>query len=178
MQPDPLTLYKLMVLYMLRQVKFPLRGSQISEFFLGKEYTNYFTLQQALDELVEAHLITQEALRTLSQYEITREGEEALGYFGSGISQAIRDDIDTFLKENKFRLRNEVSVIADYSRSENGDYLVRCEVREVRAPLIALTVSVPTEQHAELVCRNWQKKNQRLYSYLMEELIAEEKKEG
>ena len=173
MLTDPLTLYKLMVLYMLRQVKFPLRSSQISEFFLGREYTNYFTLQQALDELVEAHLITEEKVRTLSQYDITREGEETLGYFGNSVSPAIREDIETFLKENKFRLRNEVSVIADYSRTEGSDYLVRCEVREGRGRLIGLTVSVPTEQHAELVCRNWQEKNQRLYSYLMEELISE-----
>lgn len=41
MLSEPLTLYKLMILYMLRQAKFPLSGSQISEFFLDKEYTTY-----------------------------------------------------------------------------------------------------------------------------------------
>ena len=39
-------LYKLMVLYMLNKVDFPLTNSQISEFILDKGYTNYFTLQQ------------------------------------------------------------------------------------------------------------------------------------
>ena len=38
---EPLTLYKLMILYMLKQVKFPLSNAQISEFFLDKEYTTY-----------------------------------------------------------------------------------------------------------------------------------------
>ena len=44
MTPDPLTLYKLMVLYMLRQAKFPRSYSHISELMLGHEYTDHFTL--------------------------------------------------------------------------------------------------------------------------------------
>ena len=39
MLSDPLTLYKLMILYLLKQSKFPLSNSQLSEFFLEKEYT-------------------------------------------------------------------------------------------------------------------------------------------
>ena len=45
---QPLTLYKLIVLYMLDRVDFPLSTSQISEFVLDKGYTTYFKLQQAL----------------------------------------------------------------------------------------------------------------------------------
>ena len=40
------TLYKLIVLYMLEKVDFPLTTSQISEFILEKEYTTYFKLQE------------------------------------------------------------------------------------------------------------------------------------
>ena len=46
MSPEALTLYKLIVLYMLNKVNFPLTNTQLSEFILEKEYTNYFTLQQ------------------------------------------------------------------------------------------------------------------------------------
>ena len=38
MTQDPLTLYKLIVLYMLNKVKFKLTYAQISEFILEKEY--------------------------------------------------------------------------------------------------------------------------------------------
>ena len=40
MTQDPLTLYKLIVLYMLNRVSFPLTKSQICDFILGKEYTS------------------------------------------------------------------------------------------------------------------------------------------
>ena len=48
---DTLTLYKLIILKMLAQIDSPLSNSQISEFILEKEYTNYFTLQQVLSEM-------------------------------------------------------------------------------------------------------------------------------
>ena len=82
MLSEPLTLYKLMILYMLKQVKFPLSNSQISEFFLDNEYTTYFTLQQALSELLESTLIRVETTRNSTRYEITREGEDTLTFFG------------------------------------------------------------------------------------------------
>ena len=57
MLSEPMTLYKLMNLYMLKQVNFPLTNAQLSGFFLDREYTTYFTLQRALNELLEAGLI-------------------------------------------------------------------------------------------------------------------------
>ena len=39
---ETFTLYKLIVLYMLDRVDFPLTTSQISEFILDKGYTTYF----------------------------------------------------------------------------------------------------------------------------------------
>ena len=71
MTSDPITLYKLMTLYMLKKVNFPLSNAQMSEFFLDKGYTNYFTFQQVLNELLDAHLIQVETVRNTSRYEIT-----------------------------------------------------------------------------------------------------------
>ena len=42
---------------MLQNTENTLTNSQISEFILDREYTNYFHLQQAISELVEAELI-------------------------------------------------------------------------------------------------------------------------
>lgn len=131
MLSDPITLYKLMILYMLDHVNFPLTNSQLTDFFLDHEYTTYFTLQQALNELKEAGLIRMESTHNSSRYEITKEGDDTLSFFGNNISPAIIEDIDSYLKENKFRLRNEVGVISDFYKSTNQDYIVHCEVREM-----------------------------------------------
>lgn len=173
MLSEPLTLYKLMILYMLKRVKFPLTNSQISEFFLSKEYTSYFTLQQALSELTDAHLIQVETTQNSTLYELTREGEDTLGFFGKKISDPIIQDMEEYLKENKVRMRDEVSTLADYYRSTNADYIVHCEIREGRSSLLELQISVPEEKQAEQICSNWQKSSQAVYAFVLKELMQE-----
>ena len=50
---EPFTTYKLIVLYMAKHSKETLTNSQISEFILDREYTDYFQLQKVLSELTE-----------------------------------------------------------------------------------------------------------------------------
>ncbi len=171
---EPLILYKLMILYLLRQVKFPLTNAQISDFFLGHEYTTYFTLQQAFNELMEAHLIKMETVRHSSRYEITREGEDTLSFFGNKISDAIVEDMDQYLKENKVRLRDEVGVVADYYKMGAQEYTVHCEVREGKQVMFEINVTAPSEEQAEAMCARWSKSNQAIYGFVMKELLKEE----
>ena len=171
MLSEPLTLYKLMILYLLKQARYPLSNSQMADFFLDKEYTTYFTLQQALNELLEAHLIKQETIRNSSRYELTREGEETLVFFGHTISEGIVADMDTFLQENKIRLRSEAGVRADYYKTTSQDYIVECEVREGKNIVIRLEIAVPDAEQAELMCDRWQEANQPIYAFAMGELL-------
>ena len=174
MLSEPLTLYKLMILHMLKQVKFPLSNSQMSDFFLTKEYTTYFTLQQALSELLESKLIKKESVRNSSRYQITREGEETLAFFGNQISDAIIEDIRQFLNENKVHLRDEVSLVADFYKSTNQDYTVHCEIREGTSSLISMDLSVPGKNQAEAMCLNWSSHSQEIYSFVMNTLMRDE----
>lgn len=171
MLSDPITLYKLMILYMLEHVNFPLTNSQLTDFFLEHEYTTYFTLQQAINELLEASLVHMESLHNTSRYEITKEGEDTLSFFGNNISSAIIEDIDTYLKENKFRLRSEVGVISDFYKSTSQDYVVHCEVREGKTVLINLDLSVPDKEQAEIMCGHWKERSQEIYSHVMKTLM-------
>lgn len=45
---EPFTIYKLTILYMLDKAGFPLSNTQISNFFLEKEYTDYFRVQEVI----------------------------------------------------------------------------------------------------------------------------------
>ncbi|WP_288188445.1 DUF4364 family protein, partial [Clostridium sp. CAG:43] len=173
MLAEPMTLYKLMNLYMLHQVNFPLTNAQLSNFFLDREYTTYFTLQQALNELLDAGLVKKETMRNSSRYEITKEGEETLEFFGKNISPAIVSDMDEYLKLNRFRMRNEVGLISDFYKSTNQDYIVHCEVREGKAVLVNLDISVPDKEQAEIMCNHWKDRSQEIYAYVMKSLMSE-----
>ncbi len=174
MLSEPMTLYKLMNLYMLKQVNFPLTNAQLTDFFLQHEYASYFTLQQALSELQEAGLIRTESTHNSTRYVITREGEEPLTFFGKNISPAIVEHMDSYLKENRFRMRNEVGIMADYYKSTTQDYVVHCEVREGKSTLIELDISVPDRDQAESMCAHWKHRSQEVYAFVMKTLLSGE----
>ena len=70
MNTEASTLYKLMILYMLSKVNFPLSNTQISEFMLDKQYTNYFTLQEVLNSLADDGFIQILTNKNTTQYKL------------------------------------------------------------------------------------------------------------
>ena len=165
------TLYKLIILYMLRKVNFPMTNAQLSEFILEHGYTSYFHLQEALSEMIDANLLEVETIRNTTYYHMSEEGQNTINYFDNQISDDIKIDIHKYLEQNAYELRNEVSVIADYHKATGSDYIVICKVKERGSNLIDLSLTVPTEEAAKAICNNWQKKNQDVYAYLMKELL-------
>ncbi len=171
MLQDPLTLYKLIVLYMLNRVTFALTTAQVSDFILEKDYTNFLTLQQVINELTDAGMISPRSIRNRTHLAITEEGKETLNFFENRISDAIKKDIDTYFCENEFSLRNEVSVLGDYYKSTSGEYEAHLIAKDRGIKLVDITLSVPSEELAASICDNWQNKNQEIYMYLTKELF-------
>lgn len=171
MPQEPLTLYKLIILYMLDRVNFPLTSAQISEFILEKEYTNFLTLQQAIAELTDAGLITTQTIGNRTHIIITPEGLNTLSFFENRISYTIKKEINNFFKENEMELRNEVSILADYYKSTTGEYDAHLIAKEKNVKLVEITLSVPTEDSAAAICDNWQRNNQEIYQFLIQKLF-------
>ncbi len=99
--------------------------------------------------MVDSELISKENTQNTTFYGMTNNGSEVLHFFNNDISTEIKEDTDTYLKEHAFRLRTESSTIADYYKTANDDYAVHCVVRENGAPMIDLTLYVPTERSAQ-----------------------------
>lgn len=171
MTQDPLTLYKLIVLYMLNRVDFPLTKAQVGDFILEREYTNFLTLQQAFAELIDAGLVTARSSRNRTHLTITNEGRATLSYFQNRINASIREEIDSFFSANEIEMRNEVSVLADYYKAVSGEYEARLTAKEKDVTVIEITLSVPDEETAAAICANWQRKNQDIYQYLTRQLF-------
>lgn len=171
MVQDPLTLYKLIVLYILDRVNFKMTRSQLSGFILEKEYTNFMTLQQVFSDLQEAELIRADTLMNRTYFSITDEGQKTLSYFGNRIGDAIIEEIDGFLAEKNLELKNESSVTAEYYKTTGGGYEVELIAKEKEVELVNIKLSVPAEEVAEEVCDNWYKKNGEVYRYLVGELF-------
>ena len=138
-----------MILYMLSRVNFPLNNNQISEFMLSNNYTDYFTLQEVLNDLTESNFIAADVYRNTTQYHLTEEGTDTIAFFNTRISNAIKDDIEQYLTDNKYELKNEVGTIA----------------------LIELSLSVPLEEQANAMCSKWKDASQEIYDFIMHKLM-------
>ena len=171
MLQDPLTLYKLIILYMLDRVEFPITTAQISNYILEKEYTNFLTLQQVISELTEANLIDARTVNNRTHLQITNEGRETLYFFDNQINDTLKTEINQYFRENEFELRQEVSILGDYYKSTSGEYEAHLIAKERGNNLVEIKLSVPTKEVAESICDNWQKKNQEVYQELVKLLF-------
>ena len=147
MEQEQLTLYKLMILYLIEKVDFPLSNSQISEFILDKGYTNYFTVQRAFHELEEENMLRVKQIRNMSHYALSDEGYE---------------------------LRKEASVTADFYPSKGDEYTVNLKIREKENLLLEINLNVVSRDQAVYICDHWEKKHSDVYSMLIEKLLFDE----
>lgn len=171
MQQETFTLYKLIILYMLEQISVPLSRSTINDFILEKGYTNYLTLQQAIGELLDNQLIRQKDDANRALLSITPEGRDTLRYFENRISDAIKEDVKSFLIANKAQLKNDYSITSNYYKSVSGEYEAQLMAKEKDVLLMDLRISVPTKELAEDVCLNWKKRNEEVYRMLTQMLF-------
>ena len=168
---EPFTIYKLTILYMLDKAGFPLSNTQLSNFFLEKDYTDYFRIQEVIGNLVDSNLILAETNHSNTQYRLTSAGKETLGFFRDKITDGIEQDVKLFFEENQMEFKQENSSIADYYKTTNQKYAVRCRVLSDGTPIIDLTLTVRTKEQAETICAHWKQNNEDVYGYLMDTLL-------
>lgn len=168
---EPLTLYKLMILYILDSVNGPVKKTLACECIIEQNYTDYMTAQTAIAELTEGKFIRSFTEGDSTWLEIEPDGSKTLSLFLGSLNEEIRKDLTNYLKEKNQDMRNDSSVISNYKRSTNGEFEVRLIVKDRGNILADLTMIVPDEQIASNVCANWKKRNAEIYSYLTEKLF-------
>lgn len=167
----PFTLYKLIILYMLKNSESPLSNSQISEFILEREYTGYFQLQQAISELLEAELITMHTVSNTSYYQLSEDGSNTLKYFADELSPEIKNEVRQYLRKNGQEIQERILTPADFYPTGQGSYAVRCQIAENNVAVLDLTFTAPSQDAAKAICENWPDKCQNIYTKIMEELL-------
>ena len=146
MLQEPLTLYKLILLYLLKRAGLPLSKTRVRDFILEKGYTNYIILNQAIGELLDAGMITEQLINERSHFSLTEEGAQTLAFFQGNISDITKEEINTYLRENKLELISELSVTANYDRSSTGEFEAHLLAKEKGIPLVEITYSDKTDQ--------------------------------
>lgn len=167
---EDFTVNKLIILYLLAEVKMPLSLSQVTQIVLERGYTNYFSLQQYLNELEQSSFLHVLKQNNTSFFEITDKGIEALNFFSSRIPDFIRNELDNFIENNWRTFKSELDIKAEYIPFKSNEYIVSCGVTENDSTLISIDVTVGSKKQAVELCNNWRNNASSLYSQILQVL--------
>lgn len=170
-----MTIYKLMILYMLNKADYPMTNARISEFMLQKGYATYFNLQTALSELLDAGLIDSKSTINSSFFKLTNEGKHTLNLLSNDLGMSIKNDIKNYLSDNSKAFKKDLSATANFEKCGNGDFTVKLKLNEYNSSLLDLSLSVPSEMIAEKICNNWTKTSDELYTMIFNYLVLDKR---
>ncbi|MBR5122742.1 MAG: DUF4364 family protein [Anaerotignum sp.] len=169
---------KLTIMYLLQKMGIALSNSEICQFLLEKDYMDYFSIQQYLSELEATGWLEKTQDQNNTRYTLTDDGEEVMNYFTNRISEEVKNEINTYVRENSKRIRTEYAVTANYYPELNGDFLVKCGLcDDSGATLMEISVSVVSKDQAQSICHNWRKNVKQYYRDFLFALATEKKEE-
>jgi DNA-binding PadR family transcriptional regulator len=168
---EPNLIYKITILELLHRSGFPLSNSQITDFFLEGNLTDYFSAQQAISDDEEAGLIVSKTTHNSTTYAITEEGQKTLELFSEKISTALSKDINKYLKQNSITMKEENSYKATYFKADRGGFVVQLRITENDVPTMDLSFHVGTKEIAETLCNNWKVRSEDVYGAIIDILL-------
>ena len=169
-----ISIRKLIILMMLDISEGPLTSDQLSDFVIGRECDDYFAFQELINSLTETGLIRAQSTYNRTHYLLTREGSNALTYYGSRIDLQTKKEIEDYLKHHSIEVKQMQSVFADYIRSSSTSYAVHLKLLGTNEPLIDMTLSVSSGEMAQKICRTWKENFDDIYPLILDELMGKE----
>ena len=171
-QDKVLTQYKLAILYLLDICAHPLSTSQICDVLLEDLFKNFFHLQMALDQLIEAGMVQKGKPGSFAYYSITESGHENFSYLKTDLSLSMRRSILANVK--RLHLDSEDAIIpsATWQHLVEGGTLVRLTLTEGTNKILDLTLAAPGPKAAKSICEKWSYKSHQMYEELLEKLLS------
>jgi len=164
-------IYKLSTLYLLSKIDIPLTTNRVGFFLLKDDYTDFFTFQQDLGELLSDGYITETEVHGKTFYSITEEGRKVIGLLSNEISDSMKNDIDMYIKENKFSMHEDHSVRSRYYQYGLNQFVSELLIEENGTELLKINIGSASETAAERICANWKNSSEEIYPFLIAKLL-------
>ena len=164
---------KLLLLYILNKVKFPVSNNQLTQIILENNLINYFTLQQYIVDMVSSNLLKYTDEETKSRIILTEKGIRVLSFFENRISEEKMNIITAYLSTNMEYIKREVTVSADYTIEQKDTFVVDLRAVENETTLIDIKLTVGSNKQARDLCTKWKTNSSDLYNKIINLLINE-----
>ena len=162
---------KLLLLYIIKSIKYNISNSQLTDIVLEHSFINYFTLQQYIAELEKSNFIKLEEKDNKEFVLLTRKGDTVLSLFKDRLSESKTKSIDDYLLDQLDEIKKELNIFSDYTPDNNDSFLVNLKAVEGNCTLLELNVNVASKDQAKELCAKWKNNSSEIYNKIMEALI-------
>ena|GEM_PF-5891019 len=105
-------------------------------------------------------------------YSITPEGRNAITLLSAEISDAMKKDIESYIKENKFSMHEDFSVQSRYYQFGLNQYISNLYIEENGVKILEMNINSTTEEAAEKICSSWKNASEELYPMIIGKLLG------
>ena len=164
---------KLILLYVLDKMECDLTEDTIVDMcYYQKKWVSYFTCKIALSELAKSGYIQEvNSIQKDKYYKITPEGRSCLSYFFNEIPTSLKEEIASFIHENKLVFKRKQEYFSDIIKNKDGSYTVILKIIEPTSTDLELKLNATNQQMAKEIQKNWQENASKVYASIYDTLL-------
>ena len=162
---------KVLILYIMVRVETPVTPQTIYELCYQDDSLSYFDVQESIPQMVKTGHLEQ---LPNDRYVITEKGRAAEEITADSVAFTVRERARVAVERNNKNLTREQFLRSEITRKEDGEYLVRMELDELRGSLMDLTLTAPSLQQARRLEAGYRKNAELVYQAVMIGLLGDE----
>ena len=165
---------KIFILYLLRNIGYPLDFTNVNDIMVQDEFVNYFDFAECFAELIDAKNIeelTDE--QGVTVYQITEQGRAVSESLESDLYMMIREkSLKSAIRLLDFKKRGSLSKCS-YKELPDGKYEFTCFIREGSEEIFTCTLKVDNKKMLDRMLYNFDKRPETAYRGMISLLTGE-----
>lgn len=158
---------KLIILYILDKIKFPIENKKLTQIILEENLISYFSLQGYITELIGADFISIIEEENKKRLTLSEKGKKVLSLFQNRINFRKKDSIDSYLQNQLENIRKDITISAEYTIEKGENFIVNLKAYEDKIVLIDIKLSVASNKQAREICNLWRENSSSTYSEII-----------
>jgi predicted transcriptional regulator len=164
---------KVLILYVLSNVKTDVTESDIFKIISPVNNINYFYFKQILADLVDSKLVQtytkdEDADEKQILYKLTFDGQNSLNLTIDVLPGLLKLKIDNVLKNELNNIISEDSIVTEYIPENENSYTVKCKIVENNKTIFEVRTFAGSNEHAKFIADNWKENASVIYPKILE----------
>lgn len=173
MRHDDSTANKILLLFVLEKIEIPITEEVLLQLCsVDNQWIPYFLCRQAIQDLLQSGFIAKvKATENLALLSLTQDGIMCISHFYKDIPNSKQKEIATYINNNRAAYRRKQEFRADYTKTQDGFYMVRLKVTQISKVLLEINIEIPNEEIAKSIVEGWPQNAPSIYRGLYENLV-------